>query len=199
MPISALRGPLIRRIVGLILIVLGVGLVVSALVWLLRGGAEETGSPIHADVNAWVPLRGAPDFGIPISGNERVVIPKIAVDEVVREGIDDATLARGPGHFPETAHPGQVGNCAITAHGAAGPTFGAPFERLVELDVGDAVLLYDAQGRSYRYVVTESKIIADTDFSVLDPTPNATVTLITCVVPSRVTHKRRVVIGVLKS
>ncbi len=37
-------------------------------------------------------------------------------DWVVVEGVDDEDLSRGPGHFPDTALPGEVGNFAVAAH-----------------------------------------------------------------------------------
>ena len=61
-------------------------------------------------------------------------IPKIALDEFVVSGTNEADLAKGPGHYLGTAMPGQAGNVAIAGHRT---THGAPFNRLAELAIGD--------------------------------------------------------------
>lgn len=185
--------------IGLTLVILGVSLIGLSLILMTFYGGKSPGKiPPKADINAWVPPSSSGNLVMPIEQKERVVIPKIGVDEEIYEGVDDATLNKGVGHFPETARPGEDGNCALTAHGGPGPTHGAPFERLDELEKGDEIILYDRTGKVYRYKVTEQKVIAETDLSVLDPTEKPSVTLITCVVPSRVTHQRWVVVGILK-
>ena len=64
--------------------------------------------------------------------------PRIGVDQFVVEGTAAADLAKGPGHYIGTAMPGQQGNIAIAGHRT---TYGAPFNRLDELKVGDKVVL----------------------------------------------------------
>ena len=49
------------------------------------------------------------------------------------EGVQLDDLAKGPGHYPGTPLPGQIGNAAIAGHRT---THGAPFFRLNELDAG---------------------------------------------------------------
>lgn len=196
----ALRSSAWRRRIGLALLILGVGLIglsVGLMAFYGRKPAKEV--PPKADINAWVPPSSSISSAIPISYKERLIIPKIGVDEEIYEGVDDATLDKGVGHFPETARPGENGNSVLTAHGASGPTHGAPFERLDELGEGDEIILYDRNGKVHKYIVSEYKIIAETDLSVLEPTEEPSVTLITCVVPSRVTHQRRVIVAVLKN
>lgn len=187
-----------RARIGLALVILGVGLIalsVGLMAFYGRKPVKEI--PPKADINAWVPPSSSISSAIPISYEERLIIPKIGVDEEIYEGVDDATLDKGVGHFPETARPGEDGNCALTAHGGSGPTHGAPFEHLDELGEGDEIILYDKNGGAHKYIVSEHKTIAETDLSVLEPTEKPSVTLITCVVPSRITHQRRVVVGLL--
>lgn len=123
-------------------------------------------------------------------------IPLLGIDEVIHEGVSERALDLGVGHFPDTALPGARGNCALAAHGAAGVRHGAPFERLDELHAGDDVLLYDGTGREVRYVVSGRAVVDEHDLAVLRATRTPRLTLITCVVPSRVTHERLVVTAV---
>ena len=56
----------------------------------------------------------------------RIEIPKIDVDKIVVAGVGVSDLRKGPGHYPQTPMPGQVGNSAIAGHRT---TYGAPFFR----------------------------------------------------------------------
>ena len=61
----------------------------------------------------------------------------------VVEGVELPDLARGVGHYPETARPGQVGNFAVAGHRA---TNGEPFAGLDQLHKGDVVVA-ETRGR----------------------------------------------------
>lgn len=103
----------------------------------------------------------------------RISIPKIDLDAIVVEGASNDQLAAGPGHVTDTALPGEIGNAVITAHR---DTF---FRRIFELDQGDEITV-ERNGRRFRYQVTGKKIVKPEDVSVLDPTNDAQLTLITC-------------------
>jgi sortase A len=94
----------------------------------------------------------------------------------VVQGIERPDLRKGPGHYPLTPMPGQLGNAAIAGHRT---TYGAPFYRLDELAKGDDISIRTAAG-TYHYSVTGQLIVPPSDVSVLDPTPDATLTLTTC-------------------
>jgi sortase A len=118
----------------------------------------------------------------------RIEIPKIDVDKIVVAGVAVSDLRKGPGHYPQTPMPGQVGNSAIAGHRT---TYGAPFFRIDELVPGDTIVVTTVQGR-FRYLVTESLIVKPTDFSVLDQTPDATLTLTSC--NPRYSSRQRIII-----
>ena len=80
------------------------------------------------------------------------MIPAIGVDKIVVEGVSLADLKKGPGHYPETPLPGQEGNAAIAGHRT---TYGAPFNRLDELEPGDEITVTTVQGE-FTYEVTET-------------------------------------------
>jgi len=82
----------------------------------------------------------------------RISIPKIGVDWIVVEGVATADLQKGPGHFPDTPMPGELGNAAIAGHRT---TYGAPFHRLDELAAGDEIVLTTLVG-TFHYVLDEN-------------------------------------------
>jgi sortase A len=57
---------------------------------------------------------------------------------VVVEGTGTSDLEKGPGHYPGTAFPGQVGNFAVAGHRT---TYLHPFYNINELKRGDAIVL----------------------------------------------------------
>ena len=65
----------------------------------------------------------------------------------VLEGTSTNVLARGYGHFGETAHPGQIGNYALAAHRV---THGEPLRRMPELRPGDKVIV-ETVSATYTY------------------------------------------------
>jgi sortase A len=106
-------------------------------------------------------------------GLTRVEIPKINLEAIVVEGASRKQLKLGPGRIKTSAIPGEVGNSVITAHR---DTF---FRHIYELAKGDDILIR-RNGEVYRYRVTGKKIVDPSDVSVLKPTKDAQLTLITC-------------------
>jgi sortase A len=106
-----------------------------------------------------------------------IKIPKIGVNWWFVEGVQLTDLAKGPGHYPGTPLPGQVGNAAIAGHRT---THGAPFFRVNELNPGDKIHITTLAGK-YTYVVTQKPFAVDpTDYAVVANTPTATLTLTSC-------------------
>lgn len=108
----------------------------------------------------------------------KLEIPAIGVDDIVVAGIGVSDLKKGPGHFPETPLPGQLGNAAIAGHRT---TYGAPFFDVDQLVVGDEMIVTTLEGR-YIYEVTGQKIVDPSAYEVVttsDPT-RASLTLVSC-------------------
>lgn len=103
----------------------------------------------------------------------RVSIPKISLDAIVVEGATRKQLTKGPAHITDTAFPGETGNAVITGHR---DTF---FRHIYELQKGDAIFVR-RNGEVFKYEVTGKKIVKPEDVSVLNPTQDAQLTLITC-------------------
>ncbi len=99
----------------------------------------------------------------------------------VVEGVSVADLKRGPGHYPGTANPGEVGNLGISGHRT---TYGAPFYHLDQLQAGDTIHVVDRDNREWVYEFLEQRIVQPTDVWVMEPDPlgtgGALLTLTTC-------------------
>jgi sortase A len=108
----------------------------------------------------------------------RLEIPAIGVDSIVIAGVDKSDLKRGPGHYPDTPLPGQLGNSAIAGHRT---TYGQPFFDVDQLQEGDEMVVTTLSGR-FVYRVTGQQIVTPSDYQVVttnDPTV-ATLTLTSC-------------------
>jgi sortase A len=103
----------------------------------------------------------------------KVEIPKLRLSAVVFQGTNNEVLDRGVGHLDESALPGQPGNVVLAAHR---DTF---FRSLRNVQKGDAVRVTTPYGVR-TYTVDSMQIVAPTQTSVMDPTPEPTLTLITC-------------------
>ena len=87
--------------------------------------------------------------------------------KVVVEGVSHEDLKRGPGHYPGTAMPGEVGNMVISGHRT---TYGAPFNRIDELKVGDAIVL-ETRDTWFTYRMVRQQIVKPTTVEVTFPVP----------------------------
>ncbi|PWH16233.1 MAG: hypothetical protein DDG60_04305 [Anaerolineae bacterium] len=124
----------------------------------------------------------------------RIQIPAIKVDAPIVQGDSWEQLKKGVGQHIGTPNPGENGNIVLSAHN---DIFGEIFRELDKLQPGDVVILYTAQ-RQYTYVVTGTQIVEPTRVEVMAPTPNATLTLISCY-PYMIDTERIVVSAVLQT
>ena len=104
-------------------------------------------------------------------------IPKIGVKRVVVEGTEVEDLKRGPGHYTETPIPGQRGNVAIAGHRT---TYGAPFQDIDKLTVGDEILITGVLGDAVYRVDKDPFIVQPTQVEVLDDYGDSRLTLTAC-------------------
>ncbi len=107
----------------------------------------------------------------------RLMIPSLDVDVVVVEGTTLSALRAGAGHYRDTPLPCEAGNVAIAGHRT---TYGRPFHNIDRLKPGDTIILETPVGTCTYSVKKDPFIVEPTDFSVLDATPNGTLTLTTC-------------------
>jgi sortase A len=88
-------------------------------------------------------------------GIGRIKIGEIDLDMVVVQGTDTASLQKGPGHYPETAFPGQGRTVAIAGHRT---TYLAPFRHIDQIDDGDRITLEMPYG-TFTYEVSKHRIV----------------------------------------
>lgn len=100
-------------------------------------------------------------------------IPRLHLSAVVLQGSDDDTLRVGLGHIEHTALPGEAGNVAIAGHR---DTF---FRPLRNVQVGDDIFL-DTPEERLHYLVSSLRVVGPNEVSVLEPTDDPTLTLVTC-------------------
>ena len=129
------------------------------------------------DLSLWSPKRVqafkdslAENAGAPIAV---LRIPKIHLEVPVFDGTGDLTLNRGVGRILGTARIGQRGNLGIAGHRDGF------FRGLKDVTPGDAVEVV-LRGQTLTYVVDTIQIVDPKDVRVLRPSPNATLTLVTC-------------------
>jgi sortase A len=100
-------------------------------------------------------------------------IPKLDLEAPVYDGTDDLTLNRGVGRIIGTTRLGEVGNTGIAGHRDGF------FRGLKDIAPGDTIDLV-LPSRTSHYVVENILITSPDDVSVLQPTPKASLTLVTC-------------------
>ena len=131
-------------------------------------------------------------------------IPRLGANYAyaIVEGVSTDDLKKGPGHYPGTAMPGDIGNFVVSGHRT---TYLAPFNGLGDLQVGDAIVI-ETRDTWYTYRVTGAETVLPTDVAVILPVPNkphakpteALITLTTCTPKYSASH-RLVIEGQLES
>ena len=133
--------------------------------------------PALPDQRLWSPerIRAWADSRPPAEPETLAIlrIRRIGLEVPVLEGTDDGTLNRAAGHIEDTAAPGADGNSGIAAHRDGF------FRALKDARVGDLLELETRRG-ALTYRIDSIWIVQPEDVSVLDPTPVAAVTLVTC-------------------
>ena len=206
---------LVLRGIGQTLITCGLVILLFVVyeVWVSNIFADAKQSAVHKTfeqqiVNGDNPLVGATQAALPGSqqatiptgtGIANIYMPRLGDDYhfTIVEGTNDADLEKGPGHYTNTALPGQVGNFAVAGHRVGK---GEPFLNLDQLQPGDAVVI-ETVTNWYVYTVLGDpttgnlstpgvegvvgrEIVKPTDVDVIQPVPdhpgvNPTVALLT--------------------
>jgi LPXTG-site transpeptidase (sortase) family protein len=105
-----------------------------------------------------------------------IELPRIGITADIQEGITLTAINRGPGHWPNTAMPGALGNVVIAGHRT---TYSKPFNRLNELQPGDRVTMTTADGR-FDYEVRGIVIVPGEAVDIATQTYAHTATLFAC-------------------
>jgi sortase A len=100
-------------------------------------------------------------------------IPRLGLSVAVLQGTNSRMLRLGVGHIEGTPLPGEPGNREIAGHR---DTF---FRELKDVRRNDEIEFQTATG-VFRYQVDWVKVAASDDTSVLTPSTEAALTLVTC-------------------
>lgn len=99
-------------------------------------------------------------------------VPGTGYEEVVREGVSEAILYRGPGHYPETAWPGWPGNVGVGVHNTYWLGVG-------KLEPGRTVVLETEYG-VFTYRIRTSEVVAADTLGLFTQDGPQRLTLTTC-------------------
>jgi sortase A len=92
------------------------------------------------------------------------------------QGTDESSLELGPGHYPETAMPGQGKTVAIAGHRT---TYLAPFRHIDSMKQGDKITLKMPYG-TFVYAVQKTEIVDPSDVGVVHETGYERLVLSAC-------------------
>lgn len=106
----------------------------------------------------------------------RIELPTIDADYVVVQGTDTEALQRGPGHYPDTALPGQGRTIGVAGHRT---TYGAPFLKLDKIEPDDSITL-EMPYATFTYEVTGTRIVVPTQTEVVRDVGRERLVLSTC-------------------
>jgi sortase A len=134
-----------------------------------------------------VPLAPPPEDGTTEPRVEigQLEIPAIGLNRTIFEGIRLSTLDNGPGHWPGTAMPGDLGNVVLAGHRVSK---NRDFNRLDRLVPGDEVIMSTPAGR-HVYRVTGTEIVTPDAMWIVEQTHARTATLFACHPPGSVRER----------
>jgi sortase A len=92
------------------------------------------------------------------------------------QGTDESSLELGPGHYPETAMPGQGKTVAIAGHRT---TYLAPFRHIDSMKQGDKITLKMPYG-TFIYSVQKTEIVDPSDIGIIHDTGYERLVLSAC-------------------
>lgn len=154
--------------------------------------APKTILPLNPTVPTTVPLPVPIAAPIDDEASEPVImlgslaIPSIGVDAPLFEGIRLPTFDLGPGHWPGSAMPGQIGNMVVGGHRTDG---NADFRDLDQLRPGDEMIVTGTDGIQHTYVVDYSEITDPFAARMIHQTTDHTATLFACHPPGSISHR----------
>ena len=116
--------------------------------------------------------------GQPIASSGRAGLGILCIGKKeipVAIGVDEATLADGPGWMPDSALPGQAGMSVILGHRNR-----KHLRPLQDVEIGDSLCFRYPDGREYAYTVSEIVIYEDSADWRLPALDGNTLVLVTC-------------------
>lgn len=121
----------------------------------------------------------AAETGKPLPKDNRLIIPKIDLDQHIFEGTSPYTVNKGVWIRPNASRPDIGSNTVMVAHRLTYTDPRGPFYFLNKLAVGDEIAV-TWQQKVYHYKVESIKVVSPTDVEVEAPTKQSVLTLYTC-------------------
>jgi sortase A len=106
----------------------------------------------------------------------RVKIDRIDQDIVMVQGTDEASLRRGPGHYPDTKLPGVGSTAGIAGHRT---TYLAPFRQINKIKRRDEIVLEMPYGE-LTYAVQKHRIVRPEQTEIVRPVGYDRIVLTAC-------------------
>src|SRR5262249_40020500 len=125
--------------------------------------AQDWGNPVVGTSSAPGGMPAAPPSGGAIA---RLYIPRMHKQWVVVQGVAPSDIRYAPGHYPDTAMPGQLGHFSGARHRTP-----AIFWDLDQVRKGDYVGV-ETRDSWYVYRVSEIEIVSPHAIEVVAPTPD---------------------------
>lgn len=126
-------------------------------------------APLPVSARPVKPPGKQPRLGEPIG---HLIIPRLHLSTVLVEGDDDNSLGYGAGRDVDSAPIGAPGNTVLAGHRDAA------FWPLRNLKVGDRIHI--TNGTRYSYIVRSFTVVEPSDTSLLQPSHDSLLTLVTC-------------------
>lgn len=174
-----------KRVVGLILIIVGLSLIGKTLYnkYETNKRQESLKAVLQEVINDDNPKE---ELTVEeINGYKPIAIidiPSIKLSQGLVEGVEDNILQYYLGHFESSVMPGEKGNFSIAGHRVS--DYSEAFINLVKTQIGDKVFV-KYKGKEYIYEITESFVVDPDRVDVLDNTEEATITMVTCTVGAK--------------
>lgn len=177
----------IRRVVGLILIIVGLAIIVSIVYKKIDTSRKqkELQNILEEVINDEPKELTEEEEENLINGYKPIAlieIPSINLSQGLVEGISDDVLQYYLGHFENSALPGEKGNFSVAGHRVS--DYSEAFVNLYKTEIGDKIIV-KANKKEYVYEITDNFIVSPENIEVLDDTEDATITLVTCTVGAK--------------
>lgn len=135
---------------------------------------------------AWAapPKKAEDSPPLPGEALARLYIPRFNIKLIVVEGVSPQDIMNAPGHYPNSAMPGQIGNFSVAGH-REDAIFPRNFDKL---QMGDDIIV-QTRTTWFIYKAYQQEIVKPTQVDVVNPVPDqpvgakptkALLTLTTC-------------------
>lgn len=180
--------------IGTLLIVAGVSLALFPFIqdtynkYIYTMQAKESLDNISENTPLIIPEQPLEEFPEKLVPKEAVLeIPTLDLLLNINYGIEEKDFKYVPSFYPQSGYP-DTGNVSIAGHRSA-----SNFLHLNKLVQGDEIRLY-YDGRIYIYYVDDVFITHGRDWSIIEPTDTAALTLTTCDPPNSAPAQNRLIV-----